>query len=219
MSTPSRHVGRFNHDRQAERYDQDVADEDHPVRDGYAAALAWVANEVSRTDGAILELGTGTGNLTRRLASGRQLTCVDISAAMLEQAKRKLSGRAQQPQFVVQDLLGFFATNTMRYGVVVSTFAVHHLEQDEKQNLFSKIREVLHRPGVAVFADLMFAGGPAREQFLQQCRQFGRQSLAAEIEDEFYWDIDAQSRALGDLGFNVETQCFGPLIWGLVARV
>jgi hypothetical protein len=37
----SRHVDEFNHDELAEGYDEDVLDETHPIRTGYADCLRW----------------------------------------------------------------------------------------------------------------------------------------------------------------------------------
>lgn len=42
----SQYADYYNHDEDAPLYDQDVADETHPIRAGYTAALAWVIESV-----------------------------------------------------------------------------------------------------------------------------------------------------------------------------
>jgi hypothetical protein len=42
----SRHADRFNHDTEVDGYDDDVADESNPIRNGYGATLDWVIERV-----------------------------------------------------------------------------------------------------------------------------------------------------------------------------
>ncbi len=62
----SRFADTFNHDADAPGYDKDVSNEVDPIRAGYTALLDWTARSAridQRHD--VLELGAGTGNLTR----------------------------------------------------------------------------------------------------------------------------------------------------------
>ena len=64
----SRHVDHFNHDTEVDGYDDDVADESNPVRNGYDATLDWVIEHAAvGRDDVVVDLGTGTGNLAARL--------------------------------------------------------------------------------------------------------------------------------------------------------
>src|SRR5512147_127446 len=92
----SRFADTFNHDADAPDYDVDVSNEVDPVRAGYAALLDWTARSAcieERHD--VLELGAGTGNLTRLLWPARRIVAVDVSDAMLEIARRKVSGAVE----------------------------------------------------------------------------------------------------------------------------
>jgi SAM-dependent methyltransferase len=92
----SRHADRFNHDEDAPEYDLDVRNEEDPIRAGYAELLEWVAREASiGPDARVLELGSGTGNLTALLPPARELLCVDISGAMTHLAREKLARRGR----------------------------------------------------------------------------------------------------------------------------
>ena len=88
----SKHVDEYNHDEDANGYDADVAEEGDPIREGYAAVLDWViqAAEIG-PDSRVLELGSGTGNLTARIPACGELVCVDISQRMEEIARPKLA--------------------------------------------------------------------------------------------------------------------------------
>ena len=82
----SRHVDHFNNDGEVHGYDDQVADESNPVRDGYSATLDWVIEQaaIGRND-VVIDLGTGTGNLAARVGHHARLVCVDVSTGMLAQ--------------------------------------------------------------------------------------------------------------------------------------
>jgi cyclopropane fatty-acyl-phospholipid synthase-like methyltransferase len=55
----------FNHDAEAARYDNDVRNEADPIRTGYQDVLRWVVQQAHITPSSrVLELGSGTGNLS-----------------------------------------------------------------------------------------------------------------------------------------------------------
>ena len=89
-------VDRFNHDEDAGDYDLDVTNADDPIRAGYDELLQWVTERaaIGATD-SVLELGSGTGNLTAQLPSCARLVCVDISDEMTRIARSKLAGRPE----------------------------------------------------------------------------------------------------------------------------
>jgi putative AdoMet-dependent methyltransferase len=199
-----------NHDAQAARYDRNVADESHPIRTGYAACLDWVAAQVP-AGGAVLDLGSGTGNLALRLPPCA-LTCVDISAEMTGIARAKV-----RATWVHADLLGYFDEPRGPFHAVVSTYAVHHLAAPEKLCLFGRIRASLAPGGVAAFGDLMFEDAAERERLLT--KHAADASVAEAIREEFFWDLASAVPALERLGFAVETRRFSELSWGVAARL
>ena len=94
------------HDRVAGRYDASYDDAYWQWHD----ALTWQhlkGHLPSDTSAPVLDLGCGTGKWALKLAkSGYAVTCVDISGAMVEQARRKFeaAGLLQRAEFVQADL-------------------------------------------------------------------------------------------------------------------
>ena len=89
----SSHVDLYNHDEDTATYDRDVLRSEDPIREGYTEVLDWIAQNAGITqDSVVIELGSGTGNLTARLPPCRSLVCVDVSAEMTRIAKQKLHG-------------------------------------------------------------------------------------------------------------------------------
>lgn len=216
----SRHADRFNHDDEAAEYDEDVTREEHPVRAGYSATLAWVASAAAVGPAArVVDLGCGTGNLSARLPGWGHLTCVDVSRNMLRRAAVKLAGRPGVT--FVEGCLLEHAHEVQDASVdrFVSTYAVHHLPEEEKQELFRQLRRALRPGGRAVFGDLMFEDAARREVVLDDLRSGGFAAFVNDLHDEYPWDLGACRRGLEDLGFETTERRFSALSWTLVAEL
>lgn len=208
----------FNHDKEAADYDDEVLDETDPIRTGYNEVLDWVAAHANSAAGrTVLELGAGTGNLSQRLKAFKALVCVDISAEMTRINMRKLAS-FKNVTWVLSDLLEFFDEPRPAFDTFISTYAVHHLTEEEKQSLYKLLWSVLTPGGVAVFGDLMFENEMQRQQILNDFRRNDRERLANEIEQEFFWDVALAKQGLRRLGFEVRVRRFSTLSWGLLAR-
>ena len=214
----SQHADYFNHDDDAPGYDADVQNEDDPIRAGYAALLAWIAEHaVTQKPDHIVELGTGTGNLTAQLAGYSRLYAVDVSGEMLKLARQKLAEQDADIQYVQMDLLEFY-DSAPAADAVVSAYTIHHLTEAEKVILFDKIYRTLRPGGVAIFGDLMFENAGAQTEILQGYTQSGRAELAEDIQDEFFWNLETCQSALVKLGFVLERRRFSELSWGVLCR-
>lgn len=203
---------KFNHDPIADDYDQNVIDESNPIRTGYAELLAWVQEQV---DGSkhIVDLGCGTGNTTKGLRGSESVICVDISENMLVIAREKLQENSKI-SFVRSDLLEF-CQNSPAQGIdaLVSTYAIHHLTQQEKHSLFSDIYEMLEKGGKAVFGDLMFENKQEEQKMREKYSD-----LIEDFDDELFWYVEDEVKALTQLGFFVETKRFSDLSWGILCK-
>lgn len=105
----------------------------------------------------ILELGTGTGETSRRVLEDHpeaSLTGIDESEPMLVQARRLLP-RADLRTSRLQDPLP-----EGPFDLVVSALTVHHLGRDEKADLFQRVATVLRPGGRFVMGDVVV---PERE--------------------------------------------------------
>jgi len=214
----SQHGDFFNHDVIAHEYDEDVLNEGDPIRTGYDAVLDWVSRHpaVVAAD-HILDLGSGTGNLSLRLNSFKKLVCVDISDRMHAIARQKLS-HLSAVEFVQADLLGYFEDGPT-FDAIISTYAIHHLTEDEKRLLFQKLYDSLEAGGAAVLGDLMFAD-KADEARLRQKFADSHPAVVEAFDEEFFWYVDQAVGALRVAGFglDVEIKRFSDLSWGIAAR-
>ena len=180
---------RARFDGWAETYDGHVKGSSNFPFAGYEAVLELTVALAEVSSGmGILDLGTGTGNLAGRFAAaGCAVWAIDFSEAMLARARSKHPG----VHFALGDLRddppGGFPP---RYDRIVSAYAFHHLDLDEKVRLLSLlVRRHLNPGGRIVIADIAFETAADRAAARERLRN-------AWDEDEFYWAAGETRRAL-----------------------
>lgn len=208
----------FNHDTEAAQYDQDVLNEADPIRAGYPEVLAWVVQQAQIIPTSrVLELGSGTGNLSRLITSCGQLVSVDVSEKMEAVSRLKL-GHLTNRQFIKADILEVFTQGLGQFDAVISTYVVHHLTDQEKRQLFELVFECLLPGGRAVFGDLMMQKGSEKQKKIEEYLANGDPATVQAIREEFFWSLDIAIGDLKRLGFKVSTARFSDLSYGVVAE-
>ena len=217
-NTRSANADIFNHDNDAAGYDNDVRNEADPIRTGYRDVLRWVVQQAQIGPASrVLELGSGTGNLSALIASCGELVSVDVSENMETIAKRKMRHLANR-RFIRADILEVFTQELGKFDSVISTYAVHHLTDQEKQQLFALIFDHLLPSGAAVFGDLMVQNDSEKERKIHQYLATGDRATAQAISEEFFWSLDTAIADLKRLGFKIKAERFSDLSYGVIAR-
>ncbi|MGL5764724.1 MAG: class I SAM-dependent methyltransferase, partial [Sarcina sp.] len=130
----------------------------------------------------ILEIGIGTGNLgIKFLESGYEIIGIDQSREMLAVAKEKF------PKLKVR--IGEFLKipyENKSFDIIVSTYAFHHLKEEEKNIGIEEMLRVLKEKGVIIIGDLMFESKKEEEKMLKDLSK----TQIHEIKDEYYSYID-----------------------------
>jgi tRNA (cmo5U34)-methyltransferase len=129
----------------------------------------------------ILELGCGTGNLTRLIAQrwpNAQITVVDISAEMLHETRQRLSEAHLTP---IESAFEDLAFAEQSFDLVMASFSIHHLLDDNKKALFTRLAQWLSPGGFFVMADMLVP--EEKEKYLaniQELERVARQHGASE---------------------------------------
>lgn len=214
----SSHSDYFNHDDCADEYDEDVLNESDPIRTGYDALLDWVAENSGITkESRVLELGSGTGNLTLRLPESREITCVDVSEKMETLLLEKITHSGER-SFIKDDVLAVFDRDIGSFDSIVSTYTVHHLTKEEKKTLFKRLWSSLNEEGVVAIGDLMIESAAALQSTILRYRKSGHEVVAEALEEEFFWHLRESIDELESVGFSVEWKKFSDLSYGIVAK-
>jgi tRNA (cmo5U34)-methyltransferase len=117
----------------------------------------------ARSGGRILDIGAGTGNLSRavlRSIEGIHVTLMDFSGNMLAEVPRVLSEFPGKFAVINADFMTA-GLGYREYTAVISSFAIHHCRgEGEYRNLYERISACLLRPGVFVSCDVVAGDTP-----------------------------------------------------------
>lgn len=142
-----------------------------PRRAEQLAAVCAAVSAAASPD--TLELGSGDGLLAEMLLDGRpdiRVTAVDGSEEMIEAARARLRRFGSRVRFLRADLADS-SWRTGRYGAVVTSLAVHHLDHAEKRRLFRAVHGLLVPGGVFAQADMYL---PTATNRLHAAREWDR---------------------------------------------
>jgi tRNA (cmo5U34)-methyltransferase len=140
----------------------------------YYGTAVW-AMEADTPEPAVLDVGAGTGLMSAFLLEkfpGARLTLMDISENMLAMARQRFAARPGTC-YVTCD----YSCSELGgpYDIICSALSIHHLETEDKRQLFSRIFTALKPGGMFVNADQ--ADGETtyfRERYLEYWNEFLR---------------------------------------------
>lgn len=144
---PRRSAPRDEFDRQAATYDAEAIN----TMPGYTELhqmLAWGVPFLPTRSFRILELGVGTGTLSRLLLETfphAHLTGIDLSPRMIAACRAKTKPFHERVTLSTGELDDFDRDRS--YDVVISALAIHHLSDAHKRRLFRRIAGVLAPDG------------------------------------------------------------------------
>jgi len=155
MTSSEKSIAAYETEARVASYDADM-EIMHPNRDCMANIIVEVLRASGREPKLIVDLGTGTGFLLERLLSRfpkLRAIAVDGAQSMIALAKSRLKEAAKRVDFRVCDFrhLADACADVRSADAVVSTFALHHLDAEEKSTLAQQALSML-TPGGWFFA-------------------------------------------------------------------
>jgi tRNA (cmo5U34)-methyltransferase len=137
-----------------------------------------------------LDLGIGTGFFSHavlRKYPNCRVIGIDGAASMVEMAKVRLGWDASRVDFRTGDfrtLAQLLAPNES-FTLAYSSYALHHLDANEKRQLLQEVYRRLDPGGWFLNGDLIVAGDPRLEERIQQLRVEGIVRRAAGKDPRF----------------------------------
>ncbi|BCB04917.1 class I SAM-dependent DNA methyltransferase [Bacillus sp. KH172YL63] len=193
----------------ADSYDDTVTGKDveyQAVFEHYDNILEEV---VSRSKGRVVEFGPGTGNLTKKLLeAGLEVVPFEPSPEMRAIGMQKLG---EQVTFKDGDFLDFSLEEVA--DTIVSSYAFHHLTDEEKGKAFGIYGKLLAQGGKIVFADTMFETEQHYQATISQAMMKKYDNLAEDLKREYYTTLDVLEKLLQENGFTVHFQQLNHFVW------
>jgi tRNA (cmo5U34)-methyltransferase len=189
-----------------------------PHYDDMLATGVELLRALAPPDARVLDLGGGTGALSAavlgKLPEAR-VTVLDVDAAMLEEARRRLARFGERVEFRE----GSFLDPLPPADAVTASLALHHVHDlDAKTDVYRAIHSALSAGGVFVNLDAAMTEGPRLNALAFQRWGTGmaehgiteaeaRGHFAAWADEDRYFPLDAELAALRRAGF-AEVECF-----------
>jgi tRNA (cmo5U34)-methyltransferase len=160
------------------------------------AAERALADVLPAEPKSLLDLGCGDGRLTHLVLSCRpslvRAVAVDLSRPMLNLARERFS--TQRRVEVREWDLTKPISSMGRFDLIVSGFAIHHLEDDRKRTLFAEVAHQLDAPGT--FINLEVVASATTERHAEFLAAIGRtaddpEDRLTSTEDLLQWFRDA----------------------------
>src|SRR5690625_2523965 len=172
-------------DRWSAEYDNSVAGNDleyKKVFEFYDDILNLIA---FRSHGNIIEFGVGTGNLTKKLIDqGHQVLGVEPSSKMRAIAQKKVP----KVKVIEGHFLNFPHTE-FEVDTFTSSYAFHHITDQEKEKVIKLYAEILPKGGKIVFGDTIFKTEQDYENTIIDAKRKNYNRLANDLETEYYTTI------------------------------
>jgi len=165
-----------------------------------AESEAALLEHVPASVGRVLDLGTGNGRLVALLKArnpGLRAVAVDFSPTMLELARSRFAGDATV-DVVMRNLDDALDRSWGRFDAVVSSFAIHHVDDARKRSLYGEVFERLEPGGV--FCNLEHVSSPTPALHLDFLTAIGYTPEQDDPSNKLL-DVETQLRWLREIGF------------------
>lgn len=172
---------------------------------GYKKLMNTIYGTVmKRSPAKVLDIGIGTGTLSSKLyEQGNDITGIDFSKEMLEKATLKMpDAKLIQCDFskgLPEEL------NSTTFDFIISTYALHHLADDEKIDFITSLLAILNENGTIIIGDVSFQ----TRNDLESCKESSGEDWD---DNEFYYVFSEIEERLNDkcaLTYHQFSHCSG----------
>ncbi|MBY9008079.1 MAG: class I SAM-dependent methyltransferase [Candidatus Lokiarchaeota archaeon] len=170
----NRSIDAYNKENRVYKYDDNM-NKMHPNRTKMIEiAIEFLPFNQQQSLNAI-DIGIGTGYFSLEFFKKfpqTHIIGVDGAEAMIEIAKLRLDDYVKNIEFKICDFINLQEINQEKdsIDVVFSSYALHHLNSIEKENLYKILKSILKKNGWILYADVIIADNYEIEERFQEIR-------------------------------------------------
>jgi ubiquinone/menaquinone biosynthesis C-methylase UbiE len=123
----------------------------------------------------ILDIGCGDASFSAEVLSDTKVASyqgVDLSEAALNLAPANMKKISGEQIFVQNNFINVVGelvrSQTENFDVILSSFSLHHLSREEKENLIDALSHILKKQGVFILVDIILKAQETRENYLKR---------------------------------------------------
>ncbi|WP_173917145.1 class I SAM-dependent methyltransferase [Halobacillus sp. Marseille-Q1614] len=198
----------------ASSYDETVGGSDPEYQEvfaGYDEMLQELANMASSP---VLEFGVGTANLTKKITAQNKVV---IGVEPSEEMRKIANVKCPEAAIYSGDFINFPPLE-MPIRSIVSSFAFHHLKDQEKRLALKQYYDKLEADGEVIFIDTLFKDEAYKQQLIQDAVQKGHLNLAQDLQEEFYPFLEDLEQMFLQLGYEVSFKQLNKFAWLIHAK-
>lgn len=210
-------------DRWADTYDADIAASGWGF-EYYDEAVEWICFQLETVHQCrkVIDLGCGTATLAEILLkrkSSIEYIGVDISPRMLNIAKKKVSTSS----FIQADMRDYSKwdghLHTKYRCAIVSTYALHHINDIDKINLFKHVFSSSSQQDLLIImVDYAFLNNCSKIRILGKQTRLGNIHITKEIESEYYANLSTLKNVLMNQSIDLKFTKNGIWDWRFVMQ-
>ncbi|MCP3028870.1 class I SAM-dependent methyltransferase [Halobacillus sp. A5] len=193
----------------ADSYDDTVSGSDpeyKEVFEGYDAMLQELAD---LSISPVLEFGVGTANLTQKIVAQHKVV---IGIEPSEEMRRIAKVKCPEAAVYAGDFI-HFPMLQMPVRSIVSSFAFHHLNDQEKRLALKTYYDKLEPNGELIFIDTLFKDENYKLQMIKEAEDKGFMNLAQDLREEYYPYLEDLEHMFLQLGFKVTFKPLNKYAW------
>ena len=156
----------------------------------------------------IIDIGCGTGNLCGPISDKINVIGIDKNEEMLEYVKNKYKNmNVRLGSFLDEPIDKNYAD------IVVTTFAFHGLNDNEKKRAIKNMMDYLKSKGKIIIVDFMFKNEEEREKYKDKFISKNRLELWEAINKKYYSNVEKLESYLSSLNIKVKSNHIINFTW------
>ncbi|MBH0231132.1 class I SAM-dependent methyltransferase [Halobacillus sp. KCTC 3957] len=201
-------------DQWASTYDETVAGNDPEYREVFSGYDEILGKLAGLAQSPVMEFGVGTANLTRKIIQHNKVVFgIEPSREMRKIAKIK----CPEAGIYEGDFLNY-PTLVAPIRSIVSSFAFHHLNSEEKKEAIRNYKELLEPEGEVIFIDTLFKDESYKHTLIKNAEEQGYSKLAQDLQEEYYPYLEDLKEMFVKEGFEVSFQQLNKYAWLIRAK-